>query len=591
MKKIGLVTSIVVTISALIGSAIWVSYYLNSQNQIDPEASEASSAYAGLSRFATGHTAEMFAGSGDLIDDYAFGWYHNWSDNPNLFTDAQRPNRLPSQVEFLALFGGYNPEPIDCTDTVKSRIRALKDRSYVVIGNEIGFDDKADPTSYAIKYHSWYECIKSVNSSIKVAVGANAFLPDKFVYWADKVKEWKVDNDPKGRWNTTTPISYMNYLKYVRDDYKALYGVDLKQDYYMIHLYPNHDYHDVAAIQNSIREFRKYMKGLGHQKLDLFVKEMGILDNAQKDVAKNADTLKKILELLNNPQAGATDPQLGNPNDNNRLVQRWAWFVGVTRFKNDALADWYYHEATAFYMCSKGVGNLDTNCATAQSYETELGKKYRQYIQTVKTSYDILPPSKPKIEITKVGSAIRVTLTASDNKGISNYSYAIGSTQGKFDFLNWQDIGKQNVIEFSQSYTGKYITVQARDDGFNSSEYSTQLIAIAPSPTPVASLSVSVSPTSTPAVSPTISPSISVSPTASASPAASVTPDTKVQEAITKADLDINGKVGVEDFVLFLEYYKAGNVKIDYNADGKVVRDINDFVYFIDYYKTYNDYY
>lgn len=102
-------------ISALIGSAVWVSCYLNSQNQIDPEASEASGVYTGLSRFAAGRSAEMFVGSTELMDDYAFGWMFNWGSEKTTYLAAQGLQyKFPDLVEFMAVFGGWGPTSTSC---------------------------------------------------------------------------------------------------------------------------------------------------------------------------------------------------------------------------------------------------------------------------------------------------------------------------------------------------------------------------------------------------------------------------------------------------------------------------------------------
>ena len=50
-------------------------------------------------------------------------------------------------------------------------------------------------------------------------------------------------------------------------------------------------------------------------------------------------------------------------------------------------------------------------------------------------------------------------------------------------------------------------------------------------------------------------------------------------------DLNKDGKVDITDFSLFVEYYKVGNVKIDFDKDGKTQRDIEDLNYFIQEYK------
>ncbi|MBP9758146.1 hypothetical protein KBD45_00485 [Candidatus Dojkabacteria bacterium] len=50
-------------------------------------------------------------------------------------------------------------------------------------------------------------------------------------------------------------------------------------------------------------------------------------------------------------------------------------------------------------------------------------------------------------------------------------------------------------------------------------------------------------------------------------------------------DINEDSLVDITDFALFVEYYKVGNVKIDYDEDGRTIRDIDDFMYFIQEYK------
>lgn len=61
------------------------------------------------------------------------------------------------------------------------------------------------------------------------------------------------------------------------------------------------------------------------------------------------------------------------------------------------------------------------------------------------------------------------------------------------------------------------------------------------------------------------------------------------QEIAVTTDLNEDGKLDTADFASFVEYYKAGNTKIDYDKDGETERDIDDFTYFVRYYKAKTD--
>ncbi|MBP9758139.1 hypothetical protein KBD45_00450 [Candidatus Dojkabacteria bacterium] len=100
-------------------------------------------------------------------------------------------------------------------------------------------------------------------------------------------------------------------------------------------------------------------------------------------------------------------------------------------------------------------------------------------------------------------------------------------------------------------------------------------------PLELASPTATLSPISTPTLIPSITPTPGVTIEATPIPTAQVTPEDK--HAI---DLNGDSQVDIADFALFVEYYKAGNVKIDYDNDGKTQRDIDDFTYFVRYYKA-----
>ncbi|MBP9758141.1 hypothetical protein KBD45_00460 [Candidatus Dojkabacteria bacterium] len=51
-------------------------------------------------------------------------------------------------------------------------------------------------------------------------------------------------------------------------------------------------------------------------------------------------------------------------------------------------------------------------------------------------------------------------------------------------------------------------------------------------------------------------------------------------------DLNNDGRIDISDFAIFVEYYKVGDEKIDFDKDGKNVRDIDDLSYFFENYKS-----
>lgn len=81
-----------------------------------------------------------------------------------------------------------------------------------------------------------------------------------------------------------------------------------------------------------------------------------------------------------------------------------------------------------------------------------------------------------------------------------------------------------------------------------------------------------------PTVQPKIIASVTVTPIPSipVSPISTPTPTVKTYPI----DLDENGSIGIEDFLKFVEYYKASNCMIDYNRNNNC-KDIEDFQIFV----------
>lgn len=414
-----------------------------------------------LSRFGVGNASRMFVGDKKaLVDEYSFGWTHNWT--------LTSSSNLPNQVDFAGLVGGYTPNVTDCPEAVKNKLSKFKDGSYIWVGNEIGWDDKSDPTTYAKKYKSWYDCIKGVNPSINVAVGANGGNPE-FYYSSNEISKWVIANDLKGRWNTSSEINYYTYLDLVNQEYNRLYNKDIPRDFYVIHDYPNKgDWYNEDVIFDYVIRFRKYMKSAGHQNYDLFIKEMGFLDPTLNNQPEMNQTMTSVFNKMLNTKS----QEYGNLYDDGRLVQRWAWFVATSWSNQTGKEKW---EQTSFMVCPNISGSRwGIDCSDKASYQTPLGLAYVKYISSIKNSYDTQKPKAPVIKfLSKTGNTYSFKFSAQDPNGkINNYTYSVGTKAGLGDIKVWKNIGKTTKVTFATNQDIFYFNVKARDDGFNWSNIS-----------------------------------------------------------------------------------------------------------------------
>jgi len=147
-----------------------------------------------MARFGIGRLTDVFITEQDMseLDDYKFGWFHNWGIDRDLHTSlgVTLTAELPYSLEFYGLIGGWGSLACTCSENMRSKLSEFNDGDVIWVGNEIGWDIKRDPYTYAEHYKGWYDCVKLVNPNIKVAPGANPGNP-LFLYepvkWINQV--------------------------------------------------------------------------------------------------------------------------------------------------------------------------------------------------------------------------------------------------------------------------------------------------------------------------------------------------------------------------------------------------------------------
>jgi hypothetical protein len=197
------------------------------------------------------------------------------------------------------------------------------------IGNEMdrrdwngGGQDEMLPALYATAYHDLYHLIKDVDPSAQIAIGG-VIQP--------------------------TPCR-LAYLDVVWETYATLYGDHMPVDVWNIHNmilpedqswgaemppgvgvedceptgYSIQDADDIEIFKQHIRGFRHWMRDKGEQDKPLIVSEYSVLHPVRDgfDFPRVTDYLYATFDYM----TSATDSSLGDPDDDDRLVQRWAWY-------------------------------------------------------------------------------------------------------------------------------------------------------------------------------------------------------------------------------------------------------------------------
>lgn len=254
-------------------------------------------------------------------------------------------------LEYLGLIGAYGEQYSEARcDRLKEEIRKnpqkFPDRMIWAIGNEIFYQPQSDPftpATYPAHYKAFYDCLKSINPTFRVSPGAIVGTKEYFKQF--------------GKYNEEL---YREMLT----NYQNQFGTNMPIDIFVSHAYlMNYDNEaDPNNFKEEVRRQRQIMKDYGWQDKELWIAEFGVLRPGSGEQV----TLSRFMDgtiryLMTDEQK---DLSLGNPQDDFRLVQRFAWFI----LNEDKGGVWYYaHSALA----ETNTGQL-----------TPLGLKYKQLIES-----------------------------------------------------------------------------------------------------------------------------------------------------------------------------------------------------------------
>ncbi len=262
------------------------------------------------------------------------GWYWDW---------GARATPSLSSVEHVQTIRlsptptGYSASP---TGTKLLSIASARPGARWFIGNEPDciWQDNMRSDLYAQAYHDLYYLIKGADPTAQIGVGSIV---------------------------QPTP-QRMRYLDRILAAYVERYGEPLPTDFWVTHSYilcetcfvkgyepwgwgacpvpdwpdPNdppdeavhyslEDHWRLDIFQQRLIDFRRWMRDRGYRDVPLLVSEYGILfyyPFEQGDLYKTEDDAIAFMQGTFDWMREARDSELGYPADDNRLVQRWAWF-------------------------------------------------------------------------------------------------------------------------------------------------------------------------------------------------------------------------------------------------------------------------
>jgi len=322
------------------------------------------------------------------LDRLNAGWYVNWRTVPSI----NEPIGI-EHVNIIRLRANLDSYTSTPTKTELAALVAANPGQTWFIGNEPDseFQDTLWATIYADAYYDLYHLIKTVDPTAMVGIGAVVQpTPLRFQY-LDII--W---NTYRNKYNETMPVDVWNIHSFILREERGTWGAFIPPgpEFSNVNtgiLYDARDMDDINIFRQRLFDFRQWMANHGQRDKPLYVTEYGLL---WPETYKDEDGI-----LFSQTRAGAfmqasfdvmrntTDASLGYPYDDNRLVQRWAWFSvdGDPAYWGGSLFD-------------SGTGDI-----------RYLGQVYQNYTNGLTPTVTVYPAKTTAIPINQSGSGSLLT--------------------------------------------------------------------------------------------------------------------------------------------------------------------------------------
>lgn len=253
------------------------------------------------------------ADADEWSDELGAQWYFDW---------ATKASRRSTKLEYWQTIrvnqNGYSPS----REKIESIARRFSGYTWI-IGNEPdnALQDNTSPEKYAQIYHELYTMIKSKDRSAKIAIaGVSQPTPARLAYLNQVLESYEQ------LYNEKLPVDWWNIHAYVLREEDDSWGAGLPVGLLLDQgaLYEIEQHGDISIFQQNLIDFRKWMKENGYQDSPLVVTEFGIL--LPEDFGYSQEFISDYLKLTSEWMLTYQDGEIGFPEDNYRLVQKFAWF-------------------------------------------------------------------------------------------------------------------------------------------------------------------------------------------------------------------------------------------------------------------------
>lgn len=268
------------------------------------------------SRLGVGVPLEVtqFTFDADDARTLGLGWYLDWHVDP----DPVKSEGLEFAQMVRVRGDNYFPARADIIAAIAANPGALW-----LIGNEpdVMWQDNTTPAQYAARYHELHTLIKTLDPSAQVAIGAvTQVTPLRLQYIEDVLAAYETLT------GTPMPVDVWNIHTFILREERDSWGVSIppgfEVDQGMLWEIADHD--NLDLFKQQIVDFRRWMERNGQRNKPLIVSEYGIL--MPPEYGFSTETVTEFMRATFDYLLNTRDEEIGYPDDDNRLVQKVAWY-------------------------------------------------------------------------------------------------------------------------------------------------------------------------------------------------------------------------------------------------------------------------
>lgn len=272
----------------------------------------------------------------EVVEKLGLGWGLAWRV-------LETPPELKG-IEFWQVIRmheeGFHPNKV----TIQRAAQANPGATWL-IGNEPDtiWQDNVTPARYAEWYHELFYLLKEADPTCQVAIGGISQPTPLRLQYLEMVLE-----SYQARYGQPIPIDIWNIHGFILREERGDWGVGIPPGILVDQgmLYDVEDHDNFEIFEANVIAFRQWMADHGQRDKALVISEYGIL--MPEDYGFDSERVERFLVGTYNFLLNANDEHIGYPADDNRLVQRWAWYsLSDDRFPTGSFVDFSTGDLTS----------------------------------------------------------------------------------------------------------------------------------------------------------------------------------------------------------------------------------------------------